>query len=199
MTRAQATTILRQEHDAILRMLVLSEEAARKLDRGERCDPEILTGLNEFFRLFADRCYHSKEEELLFPLLEKKGLPREGGPISVMLFEHDEGRALIQQMLRSAEAYASGGVEAGPRWAAAALSYTWLLHEHIFKENNVLFMLAERALTDTEQQELAAAFDRIEEEKMGPGTHERLHALMEKLAQEISQPWAAGEGVEVKK
>ena len=50
MTRAQATTILRQEHDAILRMLVLSEEAARKLDRGERCDPEILTGLNEFFR-----------------------------------------------------------------------------------------------------------------------------------------------------
>jgi len=40
-------------------------------------------------------------------------------------------------------------------------------------------------LTGTEQQELVVAFERVEEDKMGAGTHERLHKLMDKLAAEV--------------
>ena len=57
-----ATGVLRKEHDAILRMLDVTEEVARQLDRGARVAPETLAGLLEFFRLFADRCHHGKEE-----------------------------------------------------------------------------------------------------------------------------------------
>lgn len=180
-----ATSILRQEHDAILRMLDAAEEAARLLDLGQRVAPETLAGLLEFFRLFADRCHHGKEEDLLFPLLEKKGLPRDGGPIGVMLAEHDQGRALIRQMAEAADAYGSSATPAGRSWAAAARSYAALLREHINKENNVLFVMAENLLSATEQSELARAFEKAEEEKMGAGTHERLHALMEKLAADL--------------
>lgn len=180
-----ATAILRKEHDAILRMLEVTEEATRLLKRGERVAPETLSGLLEFFRLFADRCHHGKEEELFFPLLESKGLPRVGGPIGVMLSEHEQGRSLIGQMVEAAQAYESGTAQAGPRWAEAARAYAALLRSHIDKENNVLFMVAENMLSDAEQRELAASFDKLEEEKMGAGTHERLHALMEKLAADI--------------
>jgi hemerythrin-like domain-containing protein len=180
-----ATTVLRTEHDAILRMLDAAEEVARQLDRGQRVAPETLTGLLEFFRLFADRCHHGKEEDLLFPLLEKKGLPRAGGPIGVMLHEHDQGRALVKQMADAAEAYGGGSTGAGGRWAEAARGYAFLLRQHIDKENNVLFVMAENLLTSTEQTELATAFEKVEEEKMGPGTHERLHALMDKLTAQI--------------
>src|SRR3990172_2858898 len=90
-----ATGILRQEHDAILRMLEVAEAVARQLDRGEDVPAETLAGLLECFRLFADRCHHGKEEDLLFPLLEKKGLPRAGGPIGVMLGGDEDGRALV--------------------------------------------------------------------------------------------------------
>ncbi|HKZ53317.1 MAG TPA: hemerythrin domain-containing protein [Candidatus Acidoferrales bacterium] len=180
-----ATTILRTEHDAILRMLDATEEVARQLDRGQRVAPETLTGLLEFFRLFADRCHHGKEEDLLFPLLEKKGLPRAGGPIGVMLHEHEQGRALVKQMADAAEAYGAGAAEAGGRWAEAARGYSFLLRQHIDKENNVLFVMAENLLSSTEQAELATAFEKVEEEKMGPGTHERLHALMDKLTAQI--------------
>jgi hemerythrin-like domain-containing protein len=180
-----ATAILRQEHDAILRMLDAAEEAARLLDLGERVAPETLAGLLEFFRLFADRCHHGKEEDLLFPLLEKKGLPRAGGPIGVMLAEHDQGRALVRQMMEAADAYGSGATQAGRAWAEAARGYAALLREHINKENNVLFVMAENLLSATEQSELARGFEKVEEEKMGAGTHERLHALMEKLAADL--------------
>ena len=180
-----AIALLRKEHDAILRMLDLTDEVARQLDGGGRVKPETLSGLLEFFQLFADRCHHGKEEELLFPLLEQKGVPRDGGPIGVMLFEHEKGRSLIRQMVDSAEAYAGGAADAGSHWAAAAWKYSALLRDHIMKENEVLFRIAEWLLADAEQQELAAAFDKVEVDKMGAGTHERLHALMDKLAGEI--------------
>ena len=71
------------------------------------------------------------------------------------------------------------------RWAAAAVDYAQLLREHIAKENQILFVMAERMLTPAEQQELAAAFDKVETEKLGAGTHERLHAMMDKLLAEL--------------
>ena len=180
-----ATKILRKEHDAILRMLDVTEEVARQLDACRPVAPERLFELLEFFRLFADRCHHGKEEDLLFPLLERKGLPRAGGPVGVMLYEHEEGRALIREMFEAAEAFRGGAAEARGRWAAAARQYILLLRDHISKENNVLFVIAENLLTPAEQGDLAAAFEKVDEEKMGSGTHERLHALMDKLAAEI--------------
>jgi hemerythrin-like domain-containing protein len=147
--------------------------------------PETLFELLEFFRLFADRCHHGKEEDLLFPLLQRKGLPAAGGPVAVMLYEHEQGRALIREMTEAADVFRSDTVKAGGLWAEAARQYAALLREHIAKENNILFVMAENLLSPAEQAELAAAFEKVEEEKMGAGTHERLNALMNKLAGEV--------------
>ncbi len=180
-----ATDTLRKEHSAILRMLEVAEEVARQLDHRAPVPPEAISGLHEFLRTFADRCHHSKEEEHLFPALEERGLPRFGGPIGVMLHEHEQGRSLIRQMGEAAEAYAAGKEGAGVRWAAAARSYALLLRSHIMKENNVLFPMAEQLLTQSEQETLSEAFERVESEKLGIGTHERLHALMDTLYAEV--------------
>jgi hemerythrin-like domain-containing protein len=180
-----ATEILRHEHEAILKMISATEEVARRLECGERVRPEILGNLLEFFRLFADRCHHGKEEDLLFPLLESKGLPRQGGPIGVMLQEHDEGRGFIKQMVEAAEAYKTAPESAGPRWAEPAKNYSALLRAHIDKENNILFRMAEQILSPAEQARLAEDFEKSEVEKMGAGTHQRLHAMMDQLLAEV--------------
>jgi hemerythrin-like domain-containing protein len=176
-----ATAILRKEHEAILKMLDATDEVARLLSRGKPVAPQTLSGLVEFLQLFADRCHHGKEEEHLFPALEQKGLPRSGGPIGVMLNEHEQGRALIQQMGEASQVYAAGRAEGGQAWAVAARGYCSLLRSHIMKENNILFAMAEQLLTETEQQALTEAFERVENERLGPGTHERLHAMMDRL------------------
>ena len=118
-----ATQILRDEHEAILKMLDVSERVVQQFDRGGKVRPEVLADLLEFFRVFADRCHHTKEEELLFPLLERKGIPREGGPVGVMLHEHEEGRALIKKLAEAAEAYREGKEGAALRWSEAARAY----------------------------------------------------------------------------
>lgn len=177
-----ATDVLRREHDAILRMLDVSAVVVDRLGAGAKVEPEILSQLLEFFRLFADRCHHEKEEELLFPLLERKGLLRAGGPIGVMMDEHTQGRAQMERMSTAAAAYRNGDAAASQRWADAMRRYTTLLRQHIDKENHVLFELADRLMSPAEQEEMTAAFERSEIEKMGAGTHERLHALMERLS-----------------
>jgi hemerythrin-like domain-containing protein len=182
---ATATNVLRHEHEAILKMLDVTEKVANRLERGEAVRQEVLANLQEFFRLFADQCHHGKEEDLLFPLLEQKGIPRTGGPIGVMLHEHEEGRSLIRQMGEAAETAKSGVAGASSRWAGAARGYAGLLRGHIEKEDNVLFMMADRVLSPREQEQLAEDFEKLEVDKMGVGTHERLHAMMDKMLVEF--------------
>ncbi|HET7840958.1 MAG TPA: hemerythrin domain-containing protein, partial [Terriglobia bacterium] len=134
------------------------------------------------------QCHHTKEEELLFPALVRKGIPHPGGPVGVMLHEHEEGRALIREMAKAGEALQSGDSEAGSRWAKAARQYGPLLRDHIFKENNILFVMAERVLTPEELEHLAVEFDRVEIEKLGAGTHERLHEKMHRVIAELAVP-----------
>ena len=182
---ATATEVLRKEHDAILKMLEATETTAARLARGEKVPTSILAGLIEFFQQFADRCHHGKEEEVFFPRLVKKGMPKEGGPVGVMLQEHEMGRELIRRMSQAEGAYRAGASDAAASWALAARSYAALLREHISKENDALFVMAEQILSEKEQQELAAAFERVEIERMGAGTHDRLHARMEQLLREV--------------
>lgn len=183
---AKATEVLRKEHDVILKMIEATEITAARLERGERVPDSMLAGFIEFFQLFADRCHHGKEEEVFFPRLVEKGMPSDGGPVGVMLHEHEMGRELIRRMSEAEGAYRAGASSAASSWAKAARSYATLLREHISKENEILFTMAEEMLSEMEQQELAQAFERVETERMGPGTHARLYARMEQLLREAA-------------
>ena len=103
-----------------------------------------------------------------------------------MLQEHEGGRERIRRLEAALDA-SGGGRDRRRRTAAENLSaYAALLRSHIAKENNVLFPLAERLLSDDDRRELAAAFERIEEEVAGQGEHERFMRIAEELGGEAS-------------
>lgn len=176
-----ATQILRQEHQGIMKMLEVAEAAAEKLEHGKKVTSRTLVELLEFFQTFADKCHHGKEEELLFPALEAKGLRRSGGPITVMLNDHERGRALIRVLAQATNDHQAGLKGAGRHWARAARSYIHLLRGHIYREDNVLFVIAEGLLHPQDQDELAAKFEKLEVEKIDRATHTRLHGMIHHL------------------
>ncbi len=165
------TAMLRHEHEVILRALALLERLGQRLEAGQPVDRTALAWLRDFFGTFADRCHHGKEEQHLFPALERRGVPREGGPLGVMLHEHEEGRAFLRVMAQGDD----------KRTAEAIRGYTALLRDHIDKENNVLFPLVEQILSEEERQELGRGFDAVEEAVAGPGVHERILAELARL------------------
>jgi hemerythrin-like domain-containing protein len=172
-----ATKQLRDEHEGILRMLEIIDRMVEQPQLAvERFEQAL-----EFLKVFADRCHHGKEEDLLFPLLETKGIPRDNGPIGVMLSEHQAGRGFIKGMSDGLEQYKVGNSDVLSVIRENAHGYTNLLRNHIVKENDILFMMAERVLSEQEQQELATKFDGIETERIGIGRHEKFHQLLDEM------------------
>jgi len=172
---------LREEHQGILLMLRILEKVSTKVEANERVDPTHLERIVEFLRVFADKCHHGKEEDLLFPEMEKAGVPKEGGPIGVMLAEHQQGRGFIRGMGEALDRWKKGDPEALPTYAENARSYIALLTQHISKEEKVLFPMGEKALSKKTQKELVEGFEKIEAERIGEGTHEEFHKLLHHL------------------
>jgi len=176
-----AVETLKKEHAAIETMLAILETICRKLRAGEKIDPEHLDRIVEFFRVFADRCHHGKEEEIFFPALEMAGIPKEGGPIGVMLGEHERMRGLLHGLAGGVDRYRAGEEKAGDGIVLYASEYASTLRGHIEKENTVLFKMAEMHLAPDEEKELAERFESLEVEKIGAGKHEELHGVLDRL------------------
>lgn len=164
---------LSQEHEAIKLMLQILEKICDKLEAQEKIDSEHLEKILEFIKVFADRCHHGKEEDLFFPALEKAGIPKEGGPLGVMLIDHDTGRGYVRGM--------SENLVNPSGFAENARNYINLLREHIDKEDGILYPMAEMHLSEQIDQELLVGFEKIEEERIGKGKHEEFHRLLENL------------------
>jgi hemerythrin-like domain-containing protein len=176
------TDILRQEHQVILTVLDAAEREARAVMAGAPVDAGRLERFVDFIRTFADHCHHAKEEDLLFVRMGQRGFPAEVGPIAVMLHEHEVGRALVKAVADNATAAASGDAAARQTVAESLSSYATLLRNHIYKEDNILYPMADQAFTDEDQSVLAADFERVEREDIGEGVHERYEALARELA-----------------
>ena len=168
------TEDLKHEHEAVLEMLGILDAMAGRLEEKRPVEPAHIDHVLDFLRGFVDKCHHGKEETALFPAMEAAGVLRTGGPIGVMLDEHETGRGFVRQM-----AAAAGRDGAG--FARAARGYIELLTRHIAKENNVLFPMAERVLSAGTEVRLEQEFADIEERVVGAGKHEQYHSLLHSL------------------
>ena len=175
------TEILRHEHEHILTGLAVLGVVADRAQRGEQVARGDVDTLVDFFRGFADRCHHAKEENALFPSLASRGFPRHGGPVGVMMHEHEEGRALLRSVADTADGI-DGDAVARTRFAAAVGAYNELLEAHIHKENEILFVMAERVLEEADDARIAALFERYDTIELGPGERDRLLGSVADLA-----------------
>lgn len=177
----KALNDLKEEHGGIKVMLEILGKISDRLDSGKDVDPEHLEQILEFLKVFVDKCHHAKEEDHLFPALVKAGIAQEGGPIGVMLHEHDAGRDFIRGMAGALPGIRKKDPAAVKRFIAGARGYTDLLLAHIDKEDNILYPIAEVRLPASADRDLAAAFDKVEEERVGHGKHEEFHRMMDRL------------------
>lgn len=149
-----ATTALRSEHNHILAMIACLRAACAASEKSASFDAETFRKGVDFIRNYADAWHHAKEEDMLFPALEEEGMPRDGGPIAVMLHEHTLGRTYVRQVADHLDAAANGDEQARSVVLRFTLAYANLLTQHIQKENNILFDMADQILTPEVQAHL---------------------------------------------
>ena len=177
----KATEDLIHEHNAVLVALKILEKVAAAIAAKSEQAPAHLEQLVDFFKGFVDKCHHGKEEDVLFPELERRGVRRESGPIGVMLGEHEVGRGHVRALAENLERLRGGDAGAAASIAEHARAYSDMLQAHIYKENNVLFPMADRVVPADVANRLAEQFDVIERDRVGEGKHEAYHAMLHEL------------------
>jgi hemerythrin-like domain-containing protein len=174
----KATDMLSDEHRVIERVLaVLQKLTTRPVENSLDCWRETL----DFFSHFADQCHHFKEEQVLFPAMEERGIPRDGGPIGMMLMEHEEGRTYVRAMLSAIPLVVTKNEAAKEILVDKAKAYLRLLKDHIQKEDEILFKIADDVISPDEQRQLLRSFEEHEAKEIGEGVHEKYLKIAEEL------------------
>jgi len=180
-----ATQSLKEEHQIILRMTKILNVAASKLEKDENISPQVFRKAVDFIQTFADRCHHGKEQDTLFPLMGQRGIPTTEGPIAVMLIEHEQGRRYVKGLAETLTNYESGNKAAKRAIVENARGYAELLDQHIYKEDNILYPMGDRVLSQSDNEDLLEKFDKIEKERIGEEKHEYYLNMIEELEKEL--------------
>ncbi len=178
------TDILEEEHHVIQKVVAVMVALLARLEEGKDVKGETINHVVEFMRTFGDKCHHGKEENYLFPLLGKKGVPMTGCPIAILVHEHEKGRSLVKQLSESGAAYAKSGETAKSVLIKSLQGLVELYPNHIWKEEYLLFPMTNKVLNDKDQKELSDQFEAVEKE-IGRDVHKRFEKIAEELAPEI--------------
>lgn len=181
----KATANLKNDHESILIMLKIMTSISNLIRSEGKVDVVLIEKIIDFLRVFADKSHHGKEEDILFPAMEKAGIPNDGGPIGMMLRDHTEGRGYIAGIASSLEQYKINADKASLNGIATFMdNYAELLSQHIDKENKILFMIADSVLTENQQDLLYKEFEKIVEERIGEERFIEYHEFLQELKQQ---------------
>ncbi len=181
-----STTSLRRDHELIEKVIKAMESTIQLLIDGKQIPESILLPVIDFSKNFTDVCHHSKEENSLFPALEQAGMPRHMGPIAMMLIDHERSREIGKEMESSAKNYIL--TSDSTKLITDMQQYVEHITEHLWKENNKLFMMAEARLQYVSKK-VDMELNEIEESKLKETgkTREHYEQLAETLTRDVLQ------------
>jgi len=177
---ATPTGILRDQHRNILKVADVLEHVLESAGEGGP-DFEAVEDCVTFIRLYADALHHGKEEDLLFPELVARGMPKDAGPIAVMLHEHAEGRRFARTMAAELLAARQGDADARAKLERAGRGYVALIRGHILKEDNILFNMADQLIDAPACSSLCAAYDGVCQRRFDGCTVAELESILGRL------------------
>jgi hemerythrin-like domain-containing protein len=176
-----ATEVLKPEHEVVLRVLDAVEKEVASIKKDGTIHASLVREMVDFFQGFVDHCHHAKEEKHLFARMHQRGMSMTSGPLAVMLQDHECGRGYIRAIREALPEQGEPGPDAVRKIGGNLSAYASLLRSHIGREDNVLYVTADRLLGREDQDALTSAFDRVEAEEMGEGVHEKYHQWVHKL------------------
>jgi hypothetical protein len=144
--------------------------------------PEMIRNLVLYLTKYVDGCHNRKEEDHLFPLIERRGIPRAAGPLAVMLSEHEQSRQLLARLVPLATRYAAGDRSTLEALEAVFDEYSTLLKNHFWKENDILYPMARRVMSEEDARAVASGIEATEA-ALGPDTRGKYYALARRIGQ----------------
>jgi len=181
MSDNAAIEMLEEEHKLIVQVVLGLHGLSRHLREGRAIETGLLREAVEFMRDFVGRCHHAKEEDILFPALAAHGVPLHGCPLDALLHEHHQGRSLTGKLNDAIDELEAGADGAAASIAAHIAAIERLYPEHIWKEDEMVFPMAERLIPRDIRNQLTIQLEELDAENP-PGTRERFRDFANRLS-----------------
>lgn len=178
MTHERWDDYLVAEHEMIERAMAVFKAELETIVVGSVATYRLRRAV-DFLLQFGDRVHNVKEETVLFPLMGQRGIPSQGGPIGVMLAEHEAERTLLQRFLDALPGLASLSDDEAAVLKSDGAQYLKVRAEHIWKENDVLYPMGRKVLTDEDNGNLVAEFEQIDKGFYGDGAGKHFTQMIE--------------------
>jgi hemerythrin-like domain-containing protein len=124
--------------------------AVSRWEQGDPVPLDILVQSVEILQHYAEETHQKLEEELLFPIMEKDGVPWRGGPLEVLEKEHLESRGYLIDLQHAMENLHLDDSNAKEAITENIKAYIMLLKAHMDKEEMIVFPIAERLLEESD-------------------------------------------------
>ena len=170
----------------IEKVLQALDATIKLLKDGKHIPEQILLPTIDFTQNFTDVCHHGKEEEAFFPALEKAGMPTHMGPIRMMLIDHERTKAIAEKIEEASKKYLE--TNDSEDLILSLEVYVQDVTEHLWKENNRLFMMAEARLNHA-AKDVDKHLEDVEEKKLKElgKTRSDYEALADDLEKSVSE------------
>lgn len=182
---SRPTHLLKHEHRMIEKVMRALDGLCWRLQNNEPVPSEALFKLLDFIQNFTDGTHHAREEEFLFPILERSGISNENGPLGFLRQAHAAERGLAQQLEQATAEFVAGDSQAGDRFARTAWRFRQQLLGHMAQEDAILFCLTEELLDEPDKRELAHSLAQTTNQNGKPGSQH-----YERVATELETAWA---------
>lgn len=155
---------LKDEHGPLNKMKKELFEISSSIEDTEEAEwLEVITNLRKKVESFIDVLdpHSQREEGVLFEMMAKY-IGKTSGPIAVMEYEHDQAKTNIGAFLMETENLTDNLLKDEAKRLASYVREAYLiLTDHFMKEENILFPMAEKILSDEEKQELEVRINEI--------------------------------------
>jgi uncharacterized protein len=156
--------MLIKDHALIEKGLLYLTKEAEKTDE---INIELVNSIMEFMWEYGFQCHNMKEETAYFPLLIERGMPQHG-PLSIILVEHKQQKAYIENINSMISQKESGDILSS-EFKQTLNAFCILSKEHLWKENDILFPMGKNILKPEDIERLYIEFLDIEKDSVGEG------------------------------
>jgi hemerythrin-like domain-containing protein len=180
----KATQVLEHEQKIIRKVMTVMGQILEQLEARCTVDADLLRDVVQFMRIFCDQCHHGKQQSYLFPLLESKGMPTAGCPMTDLKRELEKGRLLTGELSLACSTYIATQGTGRLRLMQALQGLVTLYDAHMWKEEYFLFPMADKMLSAEDHELLVRQF-RAAESDIAVGAHCAFETLAEDLQKRV--------------
>ena len=175
------TENLINEHKKINELLDIMSKIALKIKSKDVFYPNDVEEVVKYLINIIENSHHGKEDDVFYPELISSGIPKETAPLSIINYEHIISVNYLKDISSCVVNCKIGNDFSGELLADSLTNYVIAIKNHIQREEEIVFPIANEVFSIEKQNEILQRFEVIEQKYISNSFNDQFDELLNKF------------------